>query len=260
MSTRPKDESRGRALRRGAYLLPSLLTIGNMFLAFFALVLATRNEFERAAFFLFGAAILDSLDGRVARSMKIEGEFGKQYDSLADQFSFGVVPALMAYFWGLEELGRIGWLIPFFYVVCAATRLARFNVQVSQADRRWFVGLPSPAAAGGVATVLFFAPRDLDLLRTSQAFVLATLVVLGALMLSTFRYYSFKELGGRRRWSYRTILPMLVVLLLAAFNPALFFLIAITVYVASGPLVWLRSNTLLRGRKRVPSPASEETP
>jgi CDP-diacylglycerol--serine O-phosphatidyltransferase len=254
----PRQNQRRRAPTRAAYLLPSLLTIGNMLLGFYALIVGVRGDFQRAALLVFAAAILDGLDGRFARSSGTDSDFGKEYDSLADLLTFGIVPALLAYFRGLDALGRIGWLLPFVYVVCTATRLARFNVQSAITDRRFFVGLPAPAAAGLLCSVLYVS--DSEALGTASAWqttllglLLASLAILGVLMLSTFRYYSFKELDPRRRWSYRIVLPILGIVLLVVYDPAAFFLAVSGTYAVSGPLLWLHS----RMRSRSPSGGSE---
>ena len=151
----PRQSQIPRRLRRGAYLLPSLFTIGNMLLGFYAIVLGFRGAdlgsaglFQRAALLVFAAGLLDGLDGRIARMTGTDSDFGREYDSLADLLTFGVAPALLTYAWGLRELLRFGWLVPLFFVVCCATRLARFNIQVRVVDSRRFVGLPAPAAAG----------------------------------------------------------------------------------------------------------------
>ncbi len=141
-------------------------------------------------------------------------------------------------FWGLEEHGRLGWLIPLFFLVCTATRLARFNVQTKVIDSRYFVGLPSPAAAGGVVSVIFWAP-DNEWKPWTQAFLAGALIALGALMVSTFRYRSFKKVNLRQRWTYRIVLPVAAVLLVAAYHPQAFFLAAAVAYTVSGPLGWL---------------------
>ncbi len=228
----------GHRFRRGVYLLPSAFTIGNMLLGFYAIVRAYRGDFRDAAVMVMVAGVLDGLDGRIARLTGTDSEFGKEYDSLADVFTFGVAPALLSYFWGLQEHGRLGWLIPLFFLVCTATRLARFNVQTKIVDSRYFVGLPSPAAAGGVVSVLFFAPSD-DWKPWAAAVLAGTLVILGTLMVSTFRYRSFKKINLRQRWSYRIVLPVAAVLLVAAYHPQAFFLAAAVAYTVSGPLGWL---------------------
>jgi len=225
-------------LRRGAYLLPSMFTIGNMLLGFYAVVRGMRGDFQLAAVLVFSAGILDGLDGRIARMTGTESDFGKEYDSLADVLTFGAAPALLAYFWGLQDLGRIGWLAPFFFIVCTATRLARFNVQTKTVDKRYFVGLPTPASAGGICSILFFAP-DSSSIPLLPWLMAAALLLLGALMVSTFRYHSFKQLDLRRRWSYRVILLLAAIVLLVAHHPPAFFLAVAVVYIASGPLAWV---------------------
>ena len=232
--------------RRRAYLLPSVFTVANMLLGFYAVVLGLRGRFVAAALVIFVAAILDSLDGRIARMTGTESDFGREYDSLADLVTFGMAPALLSYLWGLEELGRAGWLAPVFFLVCAATRLARFNVQTRKLDGRYFVGLPAPAAAGALASVLFVVP-DRDWKTWLNLLLLGVLLVLALLMVSTFRYPSFKKLDLRRGWPYRVVLPIAAVVLLAAFHPPAFLVSASALYTVSGPWLWLRSR--LRHRK-----------
>ena len=208
----PKAESGSHAerarrirLRRGAYLLPSLFTIGNVFFGFYAVVSALNGSFQRAAILIFIAGILDGLDGRIARLTGTESEFGREFDSLADIVTFGVAPALLSYAAISPNFGRLAWLIPFFYLVCGATRLARFNVQTHGRESRYFVGLPTPAAAGSVgALILFSHNRSIESLMGGP--LLAALMLVGVLMVSTFRYPSFKSLDLRQRWSYRMAL------------------------------------------------------
>jgi CDP-diacylglycerol--serine O-phosphatidyltransferase len=252
-----------RRLRRGVYLLPSLFTIGNMLLGFYAIVSGFRgfaagaddDLFARAALLVFVAALLDGLDGRLARMTGTESDFGKEYDSLADVITFGVAPALLAYFWGLHELGRLGWLVPLFFMVCCATRLARFNVQARVVDSRYFVGLPTPAAAGAICSVLFFAP-DREWKPWLVLLMLVALVGIGLLMVSTFRYRSFKQIDLRRRWSYRALVPVAAVVLVTALSPRAFFLAVAVLYTLSGPLGWAWGR--LRARPaEAPPPAAE---
>ncbi|MEM1249831.1 MAG: CDP-diacylglycerol--serine O-phosphatidyltransferase, partial [Acidobacteriota bacterium] len=155
-STQTKPQ-RDKALRKGAYLLPSLFTVGNIALGFYAVVLALEGDYRPAILLIFLAAFLDGLDGRIARVTQTESDFGREYDSLADVITFGVGPALLAYLWGLEHLDRIGWFAPLFYIVCAATRLARFNINTRVADKRFFVGLPAPAGARARGAGLYIA-------------------------------------------------------------------------------------------------------
>lgn len=232
------DRMRTR-IRRGAYLLPSAFTIGNMLLGFYAIVLGIRGSgsFQRAALVVFVAGLLDGLDGRIARLTGTDSAFGREYDSLADLLTFGLAPALLTYTWGLRDLGRIGWLVPLFYVVCCATRLARFNVQIRVLDGRFFVGLPAPAAAGAICSLLFFAP-DPTWRPWLMGLMVVSLIAIGMLMVSTFRYHSFKEIDLRQRWSYRALLPIAAVILVAAFHPPAFFLAVAVVYTLSAPVSW----------------------
>lgn len=240
-----------RGLRRGAYLLPSLFTIASILLGFYAVILGFREEFQTAALLIFTALVLDGLDGRIARLTQTESEFGREYDSLADVLTFGASPALLAYVWGLWQFGRLGWLAPLFYLVCTATRLARFNVQARVVDSRYFVGLPAPAAAAAPAAMLFFAP-DSDWQAWLAGALMIGLVGLGVLMLSTFRYPSFKEIDLRRRWSYRVLPPLAAVVLVIAYHPPAVFLVLAVLYALSGPTSWV----LMRLRRRRPEPTA----
>jgi CDP-diacylglycerol--serine O-phosphatidyltransferase len=242
-------------VRRGAYLLPSAFTIGNMLLGFYALVLGLRGAFgddprafQRAALMVFIAIVLDTLDGRIARLTGTESAFGREYDSLADAATFGFVPAMLAYLWGLRGLedvwdlrglDRVGWLVPLYFFVCTATRLARFNVQTAaQAASRWFVGLPAPAAAGAVCSVLFVVP-DAEWRPWLNGMLIAILIVVGSLEVSTFRYWSPKQIHLKRRLSYRALLLLAAAILLVIFQWRLFFPVFAALYTASGPLGWV---------------------
>jgi CDP-diacylglycerol--serine O-phosphatidyltransferase len=238
--------SRPGKLRRGAYLLPSLFTLGTIVLGFYAVIRGLRGDFASAALMIILAGVLDNLDGRIARLTNTDSAFGKEFDSLADVLTFGAAPALVAHLWGFRELGRLGWLLPLFFLVCATTRLARFNVQTKAVDRRYFVGLPVPAAAGSVAAIVFIAP-DSQWQSWLPTLLLAALGWLGLLMVSTFRYRSFKELDLRKRWSYRAAPVLAAFVLLMIYHPSAFFLSAAILYTSSGPIGWvvarLRSGT-----------------
>ena len=148
----------GRRLRRGVYLLPSMFTVGNMFCGYACIVHAMRGEFQIAAPFIGFAMVLDMLDGRIARMTGTSSDFGLELDSLADVISFGMAPAILSFSWGLQPLGRLGWAVGFLFVAAAALRLARFNIQAGSVDKRYFVGMPSPAAAAGPAATVFAYP------------------------------------------------------------------------------------------------------
>ncbi|HEX9734275.1 MAG TPA: CDP-diacylglycerol--serine O-phosphatidyltransferase [Thermoanaerobaculia bacterium] len=247
-----------QGLRRGAYLLPSLFTIGNVLLGFYAVVLGFRGRFDDAAVMVIIAGILDALDGRIARLTGNESEFGKELDSLADVLTFGSAPALLAFLWGLEGYGRVGWLVPLFYLLCAAIRLARFNVQTRTVDSRFFVGLPAPAAAGALVALLFAAPTPNALLTWAsflrpelvEGFMILALIVIGGLMVSTFRYPSFKNIDLRQRWSYRAFMAVAAGVLVLAYRPAAFLLSAAGIYTLSGPVGWLWGFLWGRLRRR----------
>jgi len=247
-----RESSVVRHSRRAAFLLPSAFTIGNIFLGFFAVILALRGRFLWAAGCVLIAGVVDNLDGRIARMTGTESAFGREFDSLADVITFGAAPALVAHLWGLQIWSRLGWLVPLYFVVCCALRLARFNVQTVRADKRFFVGLPCPAAAGGIACMLLAAPHAQGRRWLLVAMALA-LVLLGSLMVSTFRYWSFKSLDFRRPRSYRAALPLAAMILLLAFYPEAFLPVMALAYVLSGPLLWL-ANRVGLGRPSGPPP------
>ena len=221
-----------RGIRRGVSLLPSLFTIANLFCGWACVVYAMRGELETAAPFVGLAMVLDMLDGRIARMTGTSSEFGVQLDSLADIISFGMAPAVLAYVWGLQPLGRLGWAAGFLFVTGAALRLARFNIQ-KNTDKRYFVGLASPAAAAIVASTVFYYPQGLR--GRPEAFLGVVLVVVPALlMVSTIRFRSFKtiDLGERRR--YQILIPIAAVLALIVTYPHEVLLIMAYTYLASG--------------------------
>src|SRR3954453_3819782 len=196
---RRRSDPASKRVRRGAYLLPSLFTMGNMFCGYCCIVYAIRGEFATAAPFIGFAIVLDMLDGRVARMTGATSDFGIEFDSLADVISFGIAPAILAFTWGLQPLGRIGWAVGFLFLAAAAVRLARFNIQTATVDKRYFVGLPSPAAAAVPAATVFAYPWGFKSPVHAVA-VLAMVIVPALLMVSTIRFRSFKtfDLGARR--------------------------------------------------------------
>src|SRR5574343_1287855 len=178
--------------RRGIYVLPNLFTTAALFAGFFAIVQAMQGDFARAAMAVFIAMVLDGLDGRVARLTNTQSAFGAEYDSLSDMVAFGVAPALLAFAWALGSMGKVGWMVAFIYVAGAALRLARFNTQIGSVDKRYFIGLASPAAAGVVAGTVW-AFSDFGIQGSNMAFLVALLVAAaGCLMVSNIKYHSFK--------------------------------------------------------------------
>jgi CDP-diacylglycerol--serine O-phosphatidyltransferase len=231
------DRLRQPGLKKGASLLPSLFTIGNLCLGFWAMILSLRLEFESAAQLIVVAVVFDMLDGRIARMTGTASEFGAQLDSLSDIVSFGVAPAIIAYQWGLATLHKSFWAA-FFFVMCAAIRLARFNVQRKVVDARYFVGLPSPAAAGFVISIIYFRPEPLSD-RVGAGLTMTLLVVAAFLMVSTLRYWSFKTFDLRSRRSYFAMVGIAALLALIATEPAWALLAWSCGYAASGPVAYL---------------------
>jgi len=245
-----------RRYRRGIYLLPSLFTVGNMFCGYACIVYAMRGEFEMAAPFIGIAFVLDSLDGRIARLTNTTSAFGVELDSLADVISFGLAPALLTFAWGLSELGKVGWAAGFVYVSAAAMRLARFNIQTAAVtDKRYFVGMPSPAAAGVVAATIFAYPAGLR--ETSGAAPVMALVLVPAfLMVSTIRFRSFKSIDLQAPRSYTVLLILALAMFPIVGHPAGAFVILAYSYLASA-FVELAINRMRR-RSGVPAPAPAE--
>lgn len=211
---RPGGHDR-RGLRRGVALLPSLFTLANLFCGWACVVHAMRGELATAAPFIGVAVVLDMLDGRIARMTGTSSDFGLQLDSLADLISFGMAPAVLAFQWSLIPLGRMGWAVGFVYLTAAALRLARFNIQVNL-DKRYFIGLPSPAAAGLVASTVFYFPGGLH--EKPMAWLgMVMLIVPALLMVSTIRFQSFKtfDLGMRRGWRGLFVVAALIALLVS---------------------------------------------
>jgi CDP-diacylglycerol--serine O-phosphatidyltransferase len=227
--------------RRGIFLLPSLLTTGNLFSGFLALLLTAESRFTEAAIAIFVAMVMDMLDGKVARLTKTTTQFGVEFDSLADVVSFCVAPAFMLYTLALSQLGRAAWLGAFLFVICGALRLARFNVYSGATDRRYFVGLPTPAAAGIVAAVVLLLGND-EVNRWQGAAIAAGTYIVAILMVSTFRYYSFKEIDFARRRPTGVLLMVVLGVLIVATHPQWFLFALFSAYVLSGPTrpVWAR--------------------
>jgi CDP-diacylglycerol--serine O-phosphatidyltransferase len=231
---RASDRPRRYRFRRGVYLLPSLLTMGNMFCGYACVVYAMRGEYETAAPFIGFAIILDMLDGRIARLTGTTSEFGVEFDSMADIISFGMAPAILSFQWGLSALGRLGWAAGFLFVAAAAMRLARFNIQsAGGGDKRYFVGMPSPAAAGIPAATVFAYPWGLSDYREALP-ALAMVLVPAVLMVSTIRFRSFKTLDSRTRRPYTILIFVAAAIVLVATHPQAALVAIAYGYLASG--------------------------
>jgi CDP-diacylglycerol---serine O-phosphatidyltransferase len=243
-----RREDRPRRFRRGVYLLPSMFTVANLFCGYGCIVYATQQDFDTAAILIGVAMVLDTLDGFVARLTKSSTAFGVQLDSLADVISFGLAPAILAFSWGLWPLRRLGWAAGFIYVTAAAMRLARFNIQSATiTDKRYFVGMPSPAAAAVIASTVYLFPFGPD---DSQTALLAVpmVVIPALLMVSTIRFRSVKaiEVGWHR--SYLALFLAAIALALVASHPRLALVVLAYGYMFAALVGWV----IMKLRKRQP--------
>jgi CDP-diacylglycerol--serine O-phosphatidyltransferase len=242
--------------RRGIYWLPNAITTCALFAGFYAIVQAMNLQFELAAQGIFAAMVLDGLDGRVARLTRTQSEFGAEYDSLSDMVSFGAAPALVIYEWSLKGMNQLGWFAAFIYCACAALRLARFNTNIDVVDKRYFQGLPSPAAAGLIAG-LVWAMESYDVARADVPLLAWALTLFaGITMVSSVRFYSGKDINLRRSVPFRVVVMIalgVVALMLIANNlPELLFGV-FAIYAASGYVMWAWER--LRRKRRLPPAA-----
>lgn len=230
---------RSENIRRGIYILPNLITAGSLFAGFYSMVATLNGNYATAAVWIFVAAICDGLDGKVARLTNTTSQFGVEFDSLADLVAFGVTPGLMMYAWALKPFGRLGWLAAFLFVVCGALRLARFNVQVATVESKRFVGLPIPAAACMVAsTVLLFTHFGWPSSYKKLA-ILVLIYLLAFLMVSSIKFYSFKDPELIKRQPFGFLVLAVVLLIIVAAEPAIMMFVIMLAYVLSGPVGWL---------------------
>lgn len=244
----PKKKS-----RRGIYLLPNLFTTANLFAGFYAVLAAMQGRFEPAAIAIFAAMLLDGIDGRVARLTHTQSDFGAEYDSLSDMVAFGVAPALVAYEWALGGLGKIGWLAAFVYTAAAALRLARFNTQIGIADKRYFQGLPSPSAAAIIAAGIWIG-ADHGIQGADVSWLAAFFTAgAGLLMVSNFRFHSFKDIDVRGRVPFIVAVVVMLAFALVFLHPPVILFAGFTTYAVSGPVLTLvrrRQHKANRKRER----------
>ncbi len=243
---------KNRVRRRGIYLLPNLFTTAALFAGFYAIVQAMNLRFDQAAVAIFVAAVLDGLDGRVARLTRTQSAFGAEYDSLADMVSFGAAPALIIYEWALKGMGRLGWIAAFVYVAGAALRLARFNTMLEVTDKRWFTGMPSPAAAALVAGFVWIID-DYNIDPAGLKWWAWTITAFAGLtMVSNVKYYSFKAFNLKKSVPFLTIFLIVLTIALVSYQPAIVLFAGIVAYGLSGyiGLVWMAAK-----RRRRSAPA-----
>lgn len=229
------------------YVLPNLMTTGNLFFGFFAIIQCIEQQYLHAAYAIVAAAVFDQLDGRVARLTRSVSQFGAEYDSLCDLVSFGVAPGLLLYLWALQPFGRIGWLASFLFAACGALRLARFNVQATSLEKAYFQGLPIPMAAGIVASsVLFFTELQLEAWRSEG--LLAMTLLLAFVMVSNFRYRSFKDVDLKRRLPFPYLVAGVSLIVVIAIRPEVTLFATFMSYAVLGAVFGI-----LRIGKPVPS-------
>lgn len=250
------QEVRPRRLAMHIYILPNLVTTGNLFCGFFAIISAIKGEFTTAAYAIVAASFFDLLDGRLARLTHSTSKFGAEYDSLCDLCSFGMAPALLLHQWALYPFGRIGWLACFLYVTCGALRLARFNVQANIIEKSYFQGLPIPMAAGIVASsVLAFT--DLGINPSANGGLLAMTFLLGFVMVSTFRYRSFKDLDLKERLPFRFLVLGVGIFTAVALRPEVNLFILFLTYAVLGAIFglfrWGKSARKIKGGAYIPT-------
>jgi len=230
---------------RGIYLLPNLFTTASLFSGFYAIVSGMDGHFDRAAIAIFVSMVLDGLDGRVARLTNTQSNFGAEYDSLADMVAFGVAPGLVAFSMSLQSLGNLGWIATFIYVAGAALRLARFNTQIGTVDKKYFVGLPSPAAAAMVAGLIW----TISSFEVSRWLALITMFVVagvGVLMVSNILYYSFKDFDLKRKVPFTAILVIVLIFAIISLEPPVVLLVGFLAYTLSGP-----TSAIIRQRRKL---------
>jgi len=258
-----EDNSGPQVRRKGMYIyvLPNLVTTCNLFAGFFAIIHALREQYLVAAYAIVVAAIFDQLDGRLARLTRSTSKFGAEYDSICDVVSFGVAPALLLFRWALEPFGRVGWVACFLFVACGALRLARFNVQAGVVEKNYFQGLPIPMAAGIVASsVLAFT--DLGWESQGSRLLLFMSILLALVMVSTFRYRSFKDIDLKERLPFHYLILGVGILVVVALHPEVMLFVLFMTYATLGAVFGVfrmgKNVRKIRANVYAPSPTNEE--
>lgn len=229
-----KEESNKKV---GVFIIPSLLTAANLFCGFYSIVSVLNSDYVTAAIAILVAMLFDGFDGKIARLTNSTSRFGVEFDSLADLVSFGVAPGLLIYTWALNGYGKIGWLAVFLFVVCGAMRLARFNVQTSVSDNRFFLGLPIPAAAGLIATTVIFDHHILEMGKEVKPMVvLVVTYLLAYLMVSTIKYRSFKDVHLGEKKPLSTLVAAVLLLIVIVAEPQIMLFVLCVLYASSGPV------------------------
>ncbi|UXR64962.1 CDP-diacylglycerol--serine O-phosphatidyltransferase [Bdellovibrio bacteriovorus] len=251
------EDAKAQRLAMYIYILPNLMTTGNLFSGFFAVIQSIKGNYLYAAYAIVVAAIFDQLDGRLARLTRSTSKFGAEYDSLCDLVSFGMAPGVLLFLWALQPFGRLGWVACFLFVACGALRLARFNVQANVVEKNYFQGLPIPMAAGIVASsVLAF--QDLELEPLGNYGLLVMTILLALVMVSNFRFRSFKDLDLKERLPFRYLILGLGVLVVVALRPEVMLFVLFMAYAALGAVfgVFKLGKNIRKIKPSVYAPAS----
>ena len=243
--TQAEQQSRKKR-NRGIYLLPNLFTTAALFSGFYAMASAISGQYEKAAMLIFVSLVLDGLDGRVARMTNTQSDFGAEYDSMADMVSFGAAPAIVMYLWSLSSLGQAGLIAAFVHLAGGALRLARFNTQLATQDKRYFQGLPSPAAAAILAGLVWISEKYAYGIESWPWLVLVMTIATGLLMVSNFRYYSFKDINLRGKVPFVVMIGVMLGFAITLSNPATVLFLFFFGYALSGPIMTM---VLLRRRR-----------
>ncbi|MBL7686172.1 MAG: CDP-diacylglycerol--serine O-phosphatidyltransferase [Deltaproteobacteria bacterium] len=242
----PVVENRRTGLKKGIYILPNLFTTASMFCGFFSIVHAILGKYTEAAWGIMFAGVFDALDGRIARLTKTQTEFGVEYDSLADVSAFGLAPAILMFTWSLNSIGRLGWASAFLFFACGALRLARFNVQTSSSEKKYFQGLPIPCAAYVLASFVIFLEDAAWDVKVSPYVIMGMTIALALLMVSSVRYRSFKDIDLSKPMSFVVMVVMAVIVFIIASAPEKMMFTFSAIYVFSG---FIEELLHLRNRK-----------
>jgi len=239
-----------KSFNKGIYLLPNLMTTAALFAGFYAVIAGIQGNFEQGAIAILIAMVFDGLDGRIARMTNSCSDFGAEYDSLADMISFGLAPAILIFQWALMDFGKLGWLVAFIYTVAAALRLARFNTQVGVADKRYFQGLPSPAAAALLAGLIWVVESNQIDLAITPVVALVLTVFAGLMMVSNTRFSSFKELNLKDKVPFVTLLVVVLIFVVITIKPAMILFLIFLTYAISGPVITLLTLKKTRAMRK----------
>lgn len=229
----------GSEKRKGIFILPNLFTSASLFGGFYAIIASIQGRYEAAAIAIIISSVFDGLDGRIARITNTSSYFGAQYDSLSDLVAFGVAPATLVYLWALKPFGRLGWLAAFMFVICGAMRLARFNTEKNIVPSNFFKGLPIPAAAGFIATLILFTDEVKSFSEEKSLLIVLIIYILSFLMVSSANYISFKDFDIRNQKPFNVLVSIILIFSVIAYKPKIFLFLIMLGYVVSGLLITL---------------------